>query len=143
MVLIFTNKDKASAKIDKEEYDSLFKPSKAPMAIWPYSKAYKAWELLFCSWQIPLDVNTMQLVKWWIEQQTRQVCRNLWHLLEEYWASLKDVVKTTIFLKNIEDFEKVNNIYKNYFVLKPARSTIEVSKLPKNALIEIEAIAKL
>ncbi len=143
MVLIFTNKDKASPKIDKEEYESLFKPSKTPAAIWPYSKAYKAWDLLFCSWQIPLDVDTMQLVKWWIEEQTKQVCRNLGHILEEYWASLKDVVKTTVFLKDINDFEKVNNIYKNYFVLKPARSTIEVSKLPKNALIEIEAIAKL
>jgi 2-iminobutanoate/2-iminopropanoate deaminase len=84
----------------------------------------------------------MELVKWWIENETRQVCRNISYLLEENWLSLKDVVKTTIFLKNIEDFDKVNEIYKNYFLLKPARSTIEVSKLPKWALIEIEVIAK-
>ncbi len=143
MVLIFTNKDKASPKMDNDELNSLFTASKAPLAIWPYSKAYSAWDLLFCSWQIWLDVNTMQMVKWWIEEQTKQVCRNISHLLEEYWTSLKNVVKTTIFLKNINDFEAVNNIYKNYFVLKPARSTVEVSNLPKNALIEIEVIAKI
>ena len=84
----------------------------------------------------------MKIVEWWIESETKQVCRNLSYLLEENWLSLKDVVKTTIFLKNINDFEKVNNIYKNYFILKPARSTIEVSRLPKDALIEIEVIAK-
>jgi 2-iminobutanoate/2-iminopropanoate deaminase len=122
--------------------NQLFKVSKAPVAIWPYSKAYFAGDLLFCSWQIAFDANTMKLVEWWIEAETKQVCRNIWYLLEENWLSLKDVVKTTIFLKNIEDFDKVNEIYKNYFILKPARSTIEVSKLPKNALIEIEVIAK-
>ena len=89
-----------------------------------------------------IDTNTMKLVEWWIEPETRHVCRNISYLLEENWLSLKDVVKTTIFLKNIEDFDKMNEIYKNYFVLKPARSTIEVKNLLKNALIEIEVIAK-
>jgi 2-iminobutanoate/2-iminopropanoate deaminase len=63
-------------------------------------------------------------------------------VLAEYNLSLKNVVKTTVFLKNITDFEKMNDVYKDYFILKPARSTIEVSNLPKNALVEIEVIAK-
>ena len=83
----------------------------------------------------------MELVKWWIEEQTKQVCRNLSAVLMQQNIWLKNVIKTTIFLKNIDDFEKVNDIYKNYFILKPARSTLEVSALPKWALVEIEAIA--
>lgn len=142
MPLIFSNKKEAVELSENETVNQLFKVSKAPAAIWPYSKAYFAWDLLFCSWQLGFDANTMQLVEWWIENQTKQVCRNIWYLLEENWLSLKDVVKTTIFIKNIEDFDKVNHIYKNYFILKPARSTVEVSRLPKDALIEIEVIAK-
>lgn len=142
MVLIFSNRKEAVELAENETVNQLFKVSKAPAAIWPYSKAYFAWDLLFCSWQIWFDANTMKIVEWWIESETRQVCRNISYLLEENWLSLKDVVKTTIFLKYIKDFEQVNEIYKNYFILKPARSTIEVSKLPKNALIEIEVIAK-
>ncbi len=145
MWLIFSNRDTAKEvkKEDQEnEVNYLFNVSKSPLALWPYSKAYFAWDLCFCSWQIALDVNTMQLVKWWITEQTRQVCRNISYVLDENWLSLKDVVKTTIFLKNIEDFEAVNEVYKNYFVLKPARSTIEISRLPKDALVEIEVIAK-
>lgn len=113
----------------------------SPNAIWPYSKAYKAWNLLFCSGQIGLDPKTMQMVEWWIEAETKQVCRNISWVLREYSLWLKDVVKTTIFLKNIGDFEKVNDIYKRYFLMQPARSTIEVSNLPKNALVEIEVVA--
>ena len=142
MVIIFSNKNVAKEKMDRDDINQLFSTSKAPLATWPYSKAYSSWDLLFCSWQIAIDVNTMQIVKWWIEQETKQVCRNISHLLEEYWSSLKNVVKTTIFLKNINHFDIVNNIYKNYFVLKPARTVIEVSKLEKWALIEIEVIAK-
>lgn len=142
MVLIFSNKKHAVEIPEDETVNQLFKVSQAPAAIWPYSKAYFAWDLLFCSWQIALDPNTMELVKWWIENETKQVCRNISYLLEENWLSLKDVVKTTVFLKNIDDFNIFNNIYKNYFILKPARSTVEVSKLPKWALIEIEVIAK-
>ena len=142
MVLIFSNRKHAVEIPEDETVNQLFKVSKAPAAIWPYSKAYFAWDLLFCSWQIALDPNTMELVKWWIENETKQVCRNISHLLKENWLSLKDVVKTTVFLKNIDDFNIFNNIYKNYFILKPARSTVEVSKLPKWALIEIEVIAK-
>lgn len=142
MPLIFSNKEHAYIEKEKTEISQLFSVSKAPAPIWPYSKAFWAWEILFCSWQIWVDVNTMQLIKWWIEEQTRQACRNVSYVLEEYWLWLKNVVKTTIYLNNIEDYDIVNNIYKNYFVLKPARTLVEVAKLPKWALIEIEVIAK-
>ena len=117
--------------------------SSSPKAIWPYSKTFKSWNLIFCSGQIALDPETMKLIEWWVEKQTEQICRNLEAVLKEHQIWLKNVIKTTIFLKNIKDFEKVNEIYKNYFILKPARSTIEVSNLPKKALIEIEAIAEV
>ena len=142
MWLIFSNRKKAVELAENETVNQLFCTSKAPKAIGPYSKAYFAWELLFCSWQLPLDADTMEVVKWWIESQTKQVCRNISYLLEENWLSLKNVVKVIIFLKNMDDFKKINNIYKNYFVLKPARSTIEVSRLQKDVLVEIEVIAK-
>ena len=141
-MLIFSNKNNAYEEKEKPDINQLFSVSKAPSPIWPYGKAFFAWELLFCSWQIWVNVNTMQLVNWWIIDETRQTCRNISYLLEEYGLSLKNVVKTTIYLKDINDYEKVNDVYKNYFVLKPARTTVEVSKLPKNALIEIEIIAK-
>jgi len=140
MTVIFsTKKEDNDSKIVENHKKIVFK---APNAIWPYSKAYRINGLVFCSWQIALDPDTMELIDWDIELQTRQVCRNIAWVLNEYNLSLKNVVKTTIFLKNIADFDKVNNVYKDYFILKPARSTIEVSNLPKNALVEIEVIAK-
>ena len=66
-----------------------FTTSHAPEAIWPYSKSYRAWNLIFCSGQIPLVSSTMELIDWWIEDQTRQVCRNLWEVLKEHWLWLK------------------------------------------------------
>jgi 2-iminobutanoate/2-iminopropanoate deaminase len=84
----------------------------------------------------------MELVSGGIEEEAKQAFRNISNLLREYSSGLKDVIKATIYLKNIEDIEIVDNIYKNYFVLKPARTIIGVSGLPKNALIEIEVIAK-
>lgn len=142
MSLIFSNKKEAVELSENQTVNDLFKINKSPQAIWPYSKAYFAWDLLFCSWQIALDSNTMELIKWWINNQTKQVCRNISYILDENWLSLKDVVKVTIYMTNLNDFNIVNDIYKNYFILKPARSTVEVSKLPKDALIEIEVIAK-
>ena len=141
-MLIFSNKNNAYEEKEKPDINQLFSVSKAPAPIWPYSKAFWAWEILFCSWQIWVDVNTMQVVNWWIIEETIQACRNISYLLEEYWLWLKNVVKTTIYLKNIWDYDVVNDVYKNYFVLKPARTAVEVSSLPKNALIEIEVIAK-
>lgn len=114
---------------------------KTPEAIWPYSKAMWFWNLLFCSWQIWLNPETMQIVEWWIESETKQVCENISNVLEEFWLDINNVVKTTIFLKNMADFWMVNEIYGNYFVHKPARSCVEVSSLPKGALVEIEVVA--
>jgi len=113
---------------------------KAPKAIWPYSQAVLVWNMFYSSWQIGLNPQTMELVEW-IESQTHQVCNNLKAVLQEAWFDLENVVKTTIFLSNIEDFSKVNEIYGQYFLHKPARSTIEVAKLPLWALVEIEVVA--
>lgn len=113
---------------------------KAPKAVWPYSQAIKVWDFLYSSWQIGLDPLNMKLVEW-TENQTKQVCKNLWAVLKEAWLDYKNVVKTTIFLDNITDFPIINGIYWEYFSHKPARSTVEVSKLPLWALIEIEVIA--
>jgi len=113
---------------------------KAPKAIWPYSQAVLVWNILYSSWQIGLNPQTMELVEW-IENQTHQVCKNLKEVLNKAWFDLENVVKTTIFLSNIEDFSKVNEIYGQYFSHKPARSTVEVAKLPLWALVEIEVVA--
>jgi len=112
----------------------------APKAIGPYSQAILVWNSLYTSWQIGLAPETMKLVEW-IEDQTHQVCKNIRAILQKAGFELKDVVKTTIFLKNIEDFKKVNEIYGQYFTHKPARSTIQVAELPLGALIEMEVIA--
>lgn len=118
--------------------------NKAPQAIWPYSQWIISNWFLFSSWQIWLSPDTMEVVLWWIENQTKQVLSNIKAILEEVWIDKNNVLKTTIFLKNIWDFHVVNKVYEEFFLdHKPARSTIEVSKLPKDALIEIEFIAKI
>jgi len=145
MGIIFSTRKKKQIETSNGDNDKtiIYSTAKSPEAIWPYNKAYTAWNLLFCSWQIWLDPDSMAIVEWWIERETRQVCRNISWVLSEFWVSLKDVVKTTIYLTNIENFDKVNKVYKDYFILKPARTTVEVSWLPKWALVEIEVIAKL
>lgn len=120
----------------------VIKTLEAPAAIGPYSQAIKANGFLFISGQIPLTPNG-ELVGDDIKTQTKQVLKNLKSILKEADLSLKDTVKTTIFLKNMDDFSIVNEIYEQAFKEhKPARSTIEISKLPKDVLIEIELIAK-
>lgn len=115
---------------------------KAPKAIGPYSQAIQIDKLLFCSGQIPLDPETKQIVGDTIHEQTKQVLKNITGLLSDCGATLENIIKTTIFLKNINDFSEVNRIYENAFKThKPARSTVEVSRLPKDVLIEIECIA--
>ncbi len=114
-----------------------------PKAIWPYSPAYWAWKTLYCSGQIGLNPETMKLVEWGIWKETIRVCENIkWVLFNNKKLEVSDVVKTTIYLKNINDFAKVNEIYWRYFSHKPARSTIEVAALPLWALVEIEVIAR-
>jgi len=115
---------------------------KAPKAIGPYSQAIQAGNFLFLSGQIPLDPNTGELVKGDIGQQTKQVLENIKALLASQSLGMEDVIKVTIFLRDIGNFNRVNEVYATYFSPPaPARSTVEVARLPRDAEIEIEAIA--
>jgi 2-iminobutanoate/2-iminopropanoate deaminase len=115
---------------------------RAPKAIGPYSQAIQAGNFLFLSGQIPLDPRTGELVKGDVGQQTQQVLENIKGVLGSQKLGMENVVKVTIFLKDIENFNRVNEVYAAYFPAPaPARSTVEVARLPRNAEIEIEAIA--
>jgi 2-iminobutanoate/2-iminopropanoate deaminase len=122
----------------------LISTEKAPQAIGPYSQAIKAGNFLFISGQIPLDPATGVLDSGNIQSQTRRVLENIKAIVEAGGGTLDSIVRTTIFLKNLTDFNPVNAVYATYFREKqPARSTVEVSSLPKGAAIEIDAIAYL
>jgi len=115
---------------------------KAPKAIGPYSQAIRAGSFLFLSGQIPLDPKTGELVRGDIRQQTQQVLENIRGVLESQKLGMEDVVKVTIFLKNIGDFSQVNEVYGACFPSSPpARSTVAVAGLPRDVAIEIEVIA--
>jgi 2-iminobutanoate/2-iminopropanoate deaminase len=115
---------------------------KASAAIGPYSPAVKVGNLIFASGQIPIDPKTGKMIEGDIEAQARRALDNLKAVLEPYSIGLENVVKTTVFLKDMNNFTRVNKVYGEYFNDKfPARSCIEVSRLPKGAEIEIEAIA--
>jgi 2-iminobutanoate/2-iminopropanoate deaminase len=115
---------------------------KAPKAIGPYSQAIQAGNFLFLSGQIPLDPKTGELVKGDIRKQTQQVLENIKGVLESQGLGMEDIVKVTIFLKDIGNFNQVNEVYATYFPSSPpARSTVGVAKLPRDADIEIEIIA--
>ena len=115
---------------------------KIPAAIGPYSPAVKVGKLLFISGQLPVEPESGDLVKGDIQKQTKQILENLTVLLDLYSLTLKNVVKTTVFLKNMNNFSEVNKAYAQYFTEEfPARSCVEVARLPKDAEIEIEAIA--
>jgi 2-iminobutanoate/2-iminopropanoate deaminase len=118
---------------------------KAPKAIGPYSQAVQAGGFLFCSGQIALDPVSGQVVSPQdVEGQTRRVMENVQAVLEGAGCTFESVVKTTIFLKSMNDFPKVNEIYGNYFKGSfPARSTVEVSRLPKDVLVEVEVLAQV
>ena len=117
---------------------------KAPAAIGPYAQANIIGNFVFTSGQIPLDPATGALVKGGIEEQTRQVFQNLQAVLEEAGSGLDKIIKTTCFMDNIGDFAKMNEVYAEFFSGQfPSRSAVEVAKLPKDALIEIEAVAYL
>lgn len=113
----------------------------APKAIGPYSQAILVNDLLFISGQIPLDPKTGDVVSDKIEDQANQCFKNLGGILNEAGLDYNNVVKTTVFIKNMNDFKTINEIYAKYFISNPARSCVEVSNLPKGVLIEIEAIA--
>ena len=115
---------------------------KSPAAIGPYSQGIRANNLLFVSGQVPIDPDTNEVVSGTIEEQTVRVFENLKAILEEAGLSLDNVVKTTVFLKDMKEFGSVNEVYANYFIkIKPARSCVEVARLPKDVGIEMEAIA--
>lgn len=118
--------------------------SQAPQAIGPYSQAVIVGKLAFLSGQIPLQPDTMTLVDGGIEAQANQVFKNLAAVIEACGASLADVAKLTIYLTDLGEFPRVNDIMASYFSEPyPARATIEVSALPKGALVEVDAVVAL
>jgi 2-iminobutanoate/2-iminopropanoate deaminase len=122
-------------------YKEVIFTEKAPKAIGPYSQAIKSGNLLFISGQVPVNPAAGALTGD-IKVQTRQVLENIKSILSAVGASPGDIVKTTVFLQNLDDFNVMNEIYGTYFPKEaPARSTIEVARIPRGALIEIEAIA--
>tara|TARA_B100000029_G_scaffold242039_1_gene239356 strand:+ start:3181 stop:3561 length:381 start_codon:yes stop_codon:yes gene_type:complete len=119
--------------------------SNAPKPIGPYNQAVISGNLMFISGQVAFDPSTDELVLDEIQVETKQVMENLKSILNEANLSFKDVVKTTIFLSNMNDFQEVNKVYGSYFTNEeaPARETVEVSGLPKNVNVEISMIAQL
>ncbi len=117
---------------------------KAPAALGPYSQAINTGSLLFCSGQIPINPATGAIEAVTIEDQTRQSISNLENVLKAAGSSLAAVVKTTVFIKDMNDFAALNGVYAEMFgETKPARSCVEVARLPKDVKVEIEAIAAL
>lgn len=117
---------------------------KAPAAIGPYSQAVEVKGLLFTSGVIPIIPETGALVQGGIEEQAKQAIGNLAELIKASGANIENTVKTTVYIKNMDDFAKINEIYSGYFKKDcPARSCVEVARLPKDVLIEIEAIVEM
>jgi 2-iminobutanoate/2-iminopropanoate deaminase len=120
----------------------IIQTAKAPAPIGPYSQAIRANGFVFVSGQIPVDPATGQVVEARIEVQTHQVMENLSSILKAAEIGLENVVKTTAFLSNLGDFPGFNRVYEEYFAaVKPARATVQVARLPKEVLVEVEAIA--
>jgi 2-iminobutanoate/2-iminopropanoate deaminase len=118
--------------------------ARAPKAIGPYSQAIKANGLLFLSGQVAFDPQTGEFVGSDVRQQTERVFENIKAVLEAAGANLNHVVKTTVFLKDLNEFAAMNEVYARYFAAAPpARSTVQAARLPKDALVEIEVIASL
>ena len=132
----FNNKNKTDMK-------RIINTSNAPKPIGPYNQAVISGDLMFISGQVAFDPNTDELVLDDIQTETKQVMENLKSILEEANLSFKNVVKTTIFLSDMDDFQQVNEVYGSYFSndQAPARETVEVSRLPKDVNVEISMIA--
>lgn len=117
---------------------------KAPAAVGPYSQAMKAGDFVYVSGQLPMNPETGEMVKGSIKDQTRQSLENAKAILEEAGTSLENVVKTTVFLQNMDDFSDMNGVYAEFFTdHKPARAAVEVAKLPLGADVEIQMVAYL
>lgn len=116
---------------------------KAPKAIGPYSQAIRSGGFVFCSGQIAIDPKTNEFKPGTIVEETTRVIENLKAVLEQANSRLEKTIKVTVYLSNIDNFTEMNTVYENYFSNKPARSTIEVSRLPKGAKVEIDAIAEI
>ena len=118
------------------------KTDAAPGALGPYSQAIVAGGVVYCAGQIPLDPATGQIVSGGIAQQTEQVLKNLGAVLEASGSGLDRAVKTTVFLKDMNDFAAMNEVYGKHFgAMPPARSTVEVARLPRDVRVEIEVVA--
>lgn len=114
----------------------------APGAIGPYSQAVRAGNMIFCSGQIPIDPATGEFVSSDVAEQTRQVLKNLSAVLEAAGTDLNNVVKTTVFLADMNDFTAMNEVYAEFFSdNKPARATVQAARLPRDARVEIDCIA--
>jgi 2-iminobutanoate/2-iminopropanoate deaminase len=121
----------------------IINPKTAPAPVGPYSKGVKCKGFIFVGGQLPLDPKTEKLVEGGIKEQTKQSLENVKAILETGGSSLERVVKTTVYLKDINDFGEMNEVYKQFFKKDfPARATIQVARLPRDALVEVEAIAE-
>jgi 2-iminobutanoate/2-iminopropanoate deaminase len=126
---------------------SVISTPQAPAAIGPYVQGVRAGNLVFTAGQIALDPATQQVVAGGVAEQTRRVLENLKAIVEASGSSLAKAVKTTVYLKDMKDFTAMNEVYATYFapqgVQPPARTTVEVSRLPKDVLVEIEVVAEV
>jgi len=121
---------------------SIVTTSEAPAAIGPYSQGVFVKNILFVSGQLPIDPKTKHLAPEEIALQTKQALENVQAVVESAGYSMSDIVKTTVFLKDLADFSSMNEVYKDFFTRDfPARAAVQVARLPKDALVEIEAIA--
>jgi 2-iminobutanoate/2-iminopropanoate deaminase len=128
--------------LEVKKMKQVISTEKAPSAIGPYSQAIRIGNLVFCSGQIPIDPATGEFVSGGIKEQTEQVLKNLTAVLESAGATLQNVVKTTVFLADMNDFAAMNEVYARFFSdNKPARSTVQAARLPRDAKVEIECIA--
>jgi 2-iminobutanoate/2-iminopropanoate deaminase len=129
--------------VEKGEAMKVIDTKAAPAAIGPYSQAYATGGLIFTSGQIPLSPETGEVIGKTVVEQTEQVIKNLKAVLEAGGSSLGQVIKTTCFLADMNDFSSFNEVYTKHIPGKPARSAVAVKQLPRNVLIEIEAVAEL
>jgi len=121
---------------------SVISTNNAPAAIGPYSQAIKAGNLVFVSGQIPIVPATGEILRGDIKLQTRQALENLKHILEAAGSCIDNVVKTTVFMKDLNDYTSINDVYKEFFANKPpARAPVQAARLPRDVGVEIEAIA--